>query len=173
MRTRLETKPARSLAAWHPTSGHVREVAGHHLRAAVVADALGDREGARRGLDLALADCEIEQIRSVFTEVPGALELLRSGSHPHRHPFAASILATVALMPTPARERDALIEPLTGRERDLLPYLPTRMSNREIAAELCVSVNTIKTHLRHIYWKLGVEDRDQAVARAAELGLHG
>jgi LuxR family maltose regulon positive regulatory protein len=59
-----------------------------------------------------------------------------------------------------------LVEPLTDRERDVLRFLPSRLTVREIADELCVSVNTVKFHLRVIYRKLGVNSRADA-ARAA------
>ncbi|HZB71998.1 MAG TPA: LuxR C-terminal-related transcriptional regulator, partial [Acidimicrobiales bacterium] len=60
---------------------------------------------------------------------------------------------------------------LTGRELLVLSYLPSRLSNAEIAAELYVSLHTIKTHLRNIYRRLGVNGRQEAVDRAKELGL--
>jgi LuxR family maltose regulon positive regulatory protein len=53
----------------------------------------------------------------------------------------------------------------------VLDYLPTRLSNSEIASTLFVSTNTVKTHLRHLYIKLDVADRDDAVEKAAQLGL--
>jgi LuxR family maltose regulon positive regulatory protein len=64
-----------------------------------------------------------------------------------------------------------LVEPLSEREMAVLRYLPSRLSNREIGAELFVSLNTVKSHLRTIYRKLGVERRDEAVRRARQLGL--
>jgi LuxR family maltose regulon positive regulatory protein len=60
---------------------------------------------------------------------------------------------------------------LTDRERTVLRYLPTRLSNREIASELFVSMNTLKTHLRSTYRKLGVESRAAAIERAKHLDL--
>ena len=54
------------------------------------------------------------------------------------------------------------IEPLTERERDVLRFLPSRLTVREIADELYVSVNTLKFHLRVIYRKLGVNSRAEA-----------
>lgn len=60
---------------------------------------------------------------------------------------------------------------LTERELDVLRLLPSRLSQREIAAELYVSFNTIRTHTRVIFRKLGVASRAEAVARARELGL--
>jgi LuxR family transcriptional regulator, maltose regulon positive regulatory protein len=53
----------------------------------------------------------------------------------------------------------------------VLRYLPTNLRSPEIAAELFVSLNTIRTHLRNVYAKLGVHSRGDAVSRARELGL--
>ena len=55
----------------------------------------------------------------------------------------------------------------------MLRFLPTMMSNQEIASELFLSVNTVKTHLKAIYRKLHVVDRRAAVGRARELSLLG
>jgi len=60
---------------------------------------------------------------------------------------------------------------LTDREREILLYLPTRLSNAEIAARHFLSVNTVKTHMAHMYQKLEVSNRDSAISRARELGL--
>jgi LuxR family maltose regulon positive regulatory protein len=64
-----------------------------------------------------------------------------------------------------------LREPLTESEMRVLRYLPTNLSKREIGDELYVSVNTIKTHVKHLYAKLDVQTRRQAVERARALGL--
>lgn len=64
-----------------------------------------------------------------------------------------------------------LVEQLTDRELAVLHHLPSRLSQREIAEELYVSLNTVKTHCRAIFRKLAVGDRQQAVQRARELGL--
>ena len=63
------------------------------------------------------------------------------------------------------------VERLTERELTVLRYLPTMMSNSEIAAEMYFSVNTVKTHLKSIYRKLDVTRRRQAVERARSLSL--
>ena len=63
-----------------------------------------------------------------------------------------------------------IVEPLTGRERDLLAHLPTHLRQREIAATMYVSVNTVKTHTAAVYRKLGAASRSQAVQTAR---LHG
>jgi LuxR family maltose regulon positive regulatory protein len=64
-----------------------------------------------------------------------------------------------------------LVEPLTDREMEVLVHLPTLMSNVEIASGLHLSVNTVKTHLKAVYRKLGVAGRRQAVVRGRELEL--
>jgi len=63
------------------------------------------------------------------------------------------------------------VERLTERELTVLRYLPTMMSNSEIAAEMYFSVNTVKTHLKSIFRKLDVTRRRQAVERARSLSL--
>jgi LuxR family maltose regulon positive regulatory protein len=62
-----------------------------------------------------------------------------------------------------------LVEDLTGRERDVLHLLPSRLTLREIASELFISQNTLKFHLRVIYRKLGVNSRAEAVECARRL----
>jgi LuxR family maltose regulon positive regulatory protein len=64
-----------------------------------------------------------------------------------------------------------LLEPLSERELAVLRFLPTMLSNAEIASEMFVSPNTVKTHLKHVYRKLDVADRRQAVRRGRELHL--
>jgi LuxR family maltose regulon positive regulatory protein len=64
-----------------------------------------------------------------------------------------------------------LVEPLSERELSVLRYLPSRLSNREIGAELYVSLNTVKSHVKAIYRKLDVDCRDDAVRRGRQLGL--
>jgi len=71
----------------------------------------------------------------------------------------------------PPHEPAPLIEPLTERELAVLAELATWKSNAEIAEEFYVSVNTVKSHLQHLFRKLDVPNRRQAVRRARELGL--
>src|SRR5262249_36962178 len=63
-----------------------------------------------------------------------------------------------------------LIEPLTDRELTILRLLPAPTPQRELASALFVTPNTLRTHLRAIYRKLGAESRDDAVIRAREAG---
>ncbi len=64
-----------------------------------------------------------------------------------------------------------LVEPISEREIEVLYLLASGTPNREIAAKLFVSLDTVKSHLKHIYNKLGVHSRTQAVARAKEMDL--
>jgi len=74
--------------------------------------------------------------------------------------------------PTPSQPPDpALREALTEREREILDHVAAGMSNREIAECLHLSRWTIDTHIRHIYDKLAVSSRTQALRRAREHGL--
>jgi LuxR family maltose regulon positive regulatory protein len=67
--------------------------------------------------------------------------------------------------------QDDLIEPLSAREMQVMHLLCEGLSNQEIAAQLFLSVGTVKTHIHHIFAKLGVRDRPQAIARARKLEL--
>ena len=67
----------------------------------------------------------------------------------------------------------SLLEPLSESEIRVLRYLPTNLSRGEIASELYVSVNTVKTHMSRLFAKLGAHSRSQAVERARRLGLLG
>jgi len=68
----------------------------------------------------------------------------------------------------PPAAATALVEQLTDRELAVLRYLPSGLSQRDIATELYVSLNTVRTHCRAIYRKLGVGDRHAAVQAARD-----
>jgi LuxR family maltose regulon positive regulatory protein len=86
-------------------------------------------------------------------------------------PSAPSTTATTTPFATPLAPSATLIEPLTDREIDVLRLVTAGFSNAAIAAQLVVSVGTVKTHLKHIYGKLAVQSRTQAVAQARTLHL--
>jgi LuxR family maltose regulon positive regulatory protein len=71
----------------------------------------------------------------------------------------------------PAIGQATLIDPLTGRELQVLRLLATEANTQEIADELVVSIATIRTHTKRIYSKLDVHTRFEALQRAQELGL--
>lgn len=76
----------------------------------------------------------------------------------------AELSAHTALLGVP-------IEPLTGREVDVLRLVAQGYSNRAIAEQLVISIGTVKSHLKHIFAKLAVESRTQAVVQARATGL--
>lgn len=81
--------------------------------------------------------------------------------------------------PQPPRQRrlpvasETIIEPLSDRELEILELVATGRSNREIATELYVATGTVKAHINHIFRKVSVRNRTEAVARARELHLLG
>jgi LuxR family transcriptional regulator, maltose regulon positive regulatory protein len=116
---------------------------------------------------------EPDGVLSVFLlhPVPGLLE--RQARQRTAHPAViAEILGLLAgQAPKPAAAPPPLLEPLSDSEIRVLRYLPTNLTGPEIAGELYVSHNTVRTHLRHLYAKLGTHTRAEAVARARALGL--
>ncbi len=86
-------------------------------------------------------------------------------------PSAPSTTATTTPFATPLSPSATLVEPLTDREIEVLRLVTAGFSNAAIAAQLVVSVGTVKTHLKHIYGKLAVKSRTQAVAQARTLDL--
>jgi len=137
----------------------------------------GDQARGRRSLASALRLAEREQLR-----LPFALERSWIGPALRRDPELANAhrgLLAPALghdqLPAPqgAPEQAAIlvVEPLTARERDVLRHVAGMLSTAEIASEMCVSINTVKTHLKNIYRKLAATGRGQAVRRARQLEL--
>ncbi|MDX3187098.1 LuxR C-terminal-related transcriptional regulator [Streptomyces sp. MN03-5084-2B] len=131
--------------------------------------AAGARDRAARLLDDALRDAEPAGIRFPFVFAPPELIgflTSRLGGLGAGERFAGDILAVRRRLHTPP-----MPAPLTERERSVLRLLPTQRSIDEIAEDLTVSPNTVKTHVRGIYAKLDVRSRREAVAIAQERGL--
>jgi LuxR family maltose regulon positive regulatory protein len=86
--------------------------------------------------------------------------------------YVARLLAAFGkeIEPTPPA-MESLVEPLSERELQVLRLVVAGLSNPEIAQELVIAVSTVKSHVNHIYGKLGVESRTQAVVKAQELAL--
>ncbi|MGW5423341.1 LuxR C-terminal-related transcriptional regulator [Streptomyces sp. NPDC003943] len=157
-------------------SGHAHAGPAVTVRAALVraraAKLEGDLGAVHTLLDRALREARPEELRRPFLE-----------AGPWIDPFlAAAPLRTLAagwLLPEagpdggaagPAAE-EPLVEPLSEREHEVLERLARMMSTEDIAADLYLSVNTVKTHLKSVYRKLSVHRRNEAVRRARDLGL--
>ena len=104
---------------------------------------------------------------------PAPALLERHARHRTAHPsLIAEILDLLAgKMPAPPTGLQALLGPLSSSEIRVLRYPPTNLSQPEIANELHVSRHTIRTHMSHLYAKLGTHSRTEAVERARALGL--
>ena len=143
--------------------------------AAIARDTLRDEERAMHAVERALDLAEPRGLRRpILRHGPAMRSLLRRhirNGTAHRA-LAGELLAVLDDdVGRAAGSAEPLLEPLSDRELAVLRFLPTMMSNAEIASEMFVSVNTVKTHLKHVYRKLDVADRRDAIRRARELHL--
>ena len=145
------------------------------LWSAVVADQRGKERSAMEAIALVVREVEhddhigvflsvgrpvLKPARALYREAPSAF-LRRVIEHP-----------VLTVRPSNGNSRShGLVEHLTEQEMIVLGYLPSRLSNAAIAEELGVSLNTIKTHLKHIYQKLDAAGRAEAVDVSERLGL--
>ncbi len=119
-------------------------------------------EPMRRMLtDLAARHGSTPYLRRLTAAAAATGPAATGAAHPHRVGSAPPSAAT------------ALPEPLSEREREVLRLLATDLSGPDIARQLVVSLNTLRTHTKSIYAKLGVTSRREALTRATELGLLG
>ena len=140
------------------------------LLAAWLAANEGSPEVARRQLDEAVAIAERHSLVEVFVRTGPTTVRMVSDLPNVDSGFRRQILQRAREFISPSLGGD-LVEPLTVRELEILSYLPSRLTNSELADHFYVSVNTIKTHMVHIYRKLGVANRNRAVLRAQEIGI--
>ena len=145
-----------------------------YLLEAIARDALGDAAAAERPLERALDLAEPDGVLLPFLlhPAPGLLE--RHARHRTAHAALLAEIRSLLAGRTPAPPPGAAqppLEPLSNSEIRVLRYLPTNLSVPEIASELYVSRNTVKTHIQRLYTKLGTHRRGEAVARARTLGL--
>jgi len=159
-----------------PVNPYLTLVEAHLLDALACRD-LGDERAARAALERALQLAEPDRLILPFA-MTGGWELLaalppNATSHAA---LAADILDAVrgrggGAGPAEPAASSGPAEELSPSELRVLRYLPTNLTRPEIAGELSVSLNTVNTHIRRIYAKLGATDRSSAVQRGRELRL--
>jgi LuxR family transcriptional regulator, maltose regulon positive regulatory protein len=158
-------------------------VPGRHLVCVVAAllleaiayDALGNPDAARNVLERVLDPAERDRMLVPFLIRPASP---LSERHAEYRTAPTGVISEVVDLlvrvgrPAPlSGEPTSAGEALTRSETRVLRYLPTNLSARQIANELYLSVNTVKTHQRHLYQKLGARSRGEAVEQARALGL--
>jgi len=137
----------------------------------------GDRARGRRSLASALRLAEPEQLRLPFVIERGWIEpVLRRDPElvrAHRRVVATTLSGghLPARPSSPDQGPILAVEPLSAREREVLRHVSGLLSTAEAASEMHISVNTLKTHLKHIYRKLATTRRSEAVRRARQLEL--
>jgi LuxR family maltose regulon positive regulatory protein len=140
------------------------------LLLALARQAAGDHTDANTCLRQALARAEPEgYVRSFLDLAPPVAKLLHPLGASDR--YAARILGEGTSSPQRNRPHSSDPDQLSDREIEVLRLLRTDLSGPDIARELHVSLNTLRTHTKHIYTKLGATNRREAVTRAAELGV--
>ena len=178
-----EGDPAAALAALQDVLDGAAPVIGYltvvesALLAGLAHRELGDQRAANRAAERALALAEPDRPVLPFL-MTGSRELLEAlPRHETAHgALLADILDVMRGASPAARNQHPAAQPedlegLSPGELRVLRYLPTNLSRPEIARDLSVSLNTVSTHIRSIYAKLGVGDRSSAVQRARELRL--
>jgi LuxR family maltose regulon positive regulatory protein len=140
---------------------------------ALAAEDDGERTPALAGLEEALTAAEPEgYVRLFLEEGPAMTALLREASRRGiMTVYISEILAVEKQSQARFTGTQGLIEPLSDRELEVLRLLGSELSGPDIARELTVSLNTMRTHTKNIYMKLGVNSRRAAVRRAQELRL--
>jgi LuxR family maltose regulon positive regulatory protein len=145
-----------------------------HVLAGLAHLALGDRNAAATAAEAALAAAEPDRLIFPFAMNSAAELLVVLPRHQTAHgALLADVVDLLRGAPPLSTDRELLsqIEELSTSELRVLRYLPTNLTRPEIARALYVSVNTVNTHMRNIYSKLGAHDRSSAVQRASELRL--
>jgi LuxR family maltose regulon positive regulatory protein len=145
-----------------------------YVMEAVVQDALGDSHAAASAMERALNLAETDGALEIFLLKPAPSLLER---HARQHTAHAALIADILsllaerkLAPQPAGPQP-LLEAPSDAELRVLRYLPTNLTAAQIASELYISHNTVRTHMRHLYEKLGTHTRAETVAQARALEL--
>ena len=157
------------------SEGQMMRVIEILITQAITCEALGRPEQAQAALGQALHLAEPEGYVQIFVSKgsPLAFLLQRGLDQGTESEFARMVLSAFqgASSADDQPGASALLEPLSGRELQVLRLVAAGLSNREIAAELFLAVGTVKKYTSNIYGKLGVNRRTQAVSRAREMEL--
>jgi LuxR family maltose regulon positive regulatory protein len=133
-----------------------------------------DMPQALANIEQALALAQPEGYAHIFLDegAPLAKLIFQASARGLDSGYAARLLLAFAPGPNAShRPAQALIEPLTEREIEVLKLIENGCANQEIAAKLFISIPTVKRHISNIYAKLGAKNRTQAVSLARELSL--
>lgn len=144
------------------------------ILAAIGHNQLGDPRAAASDIERALELAEPDRLIFPFIMIQARDLLERQRRHHTAHNALLEEIIEVlggSSLPQPMEEPNAPEGGLSESEMRVLRYLPSNLSAPEIGSELYLSLNTVKTHMRHIYEKLGVHRRTDAVERAREAGL--
>ena len=160
---------ARQIVMSWPEEPTPERTLGHLLAMAVVQHLDGEEAEAARHLDEVVRQAELDGNVGMF-RWPEARTYVRARYRSTPTSFLRAVVEQPVPSPRPTAVKQ-LVEQLTEREHFVLQLLPTRLTNAEIAGTLGISLNTVKTHLKHVYRKLEVEHRSEAIAAAERLGL--
>jgi LuxR family transcriptional regulator, maltose regulon positive regulatory protein len=122
-------------------------------------------------LRLALQSSEVHGWRRPFAEIAAAVTPVLEAERRRISSHGEQVIEILAYLRRQPAYRGELPDPLSVRELEILQYLPTPLDQRELCSALFISRNTLKTHLRSTYRKLGVQTRREAVLRAERLGI--
>lgn len=150
------------------------DVIGAHLVAASAYRSLGQHAVAKDHIEYALSFAERDGLVRVFVDAGRTVRALLTVMVPPDGPYAgqrATILHHFETQSARQPGRGTRNVTLTASETAVLQYLPSHLTNEEIAEDLCVSINTVKSHLRSLYRKLSAAHRREAIAQARQLGL--
>ena len=122
-------------------------------------------------LRLALQSTEIHGWRRPYGEIAAAIMPVLEAERRRITPYGELVVELLAYLRQQPVSGVRLTDPLSERELEILQYLPTPLDQRELCSALFISRNTLKTHLRSTYRKLGVQTRREAVLQAERLGI--
>jgi LuxR family transcriptional regulator, maltose regulon positive regulatory protein len=157
----------------------IRDLAAAYVLYAEIHYLNRDFEQLEDYIDRAIEIAEPQGYYQIFLENTGQISNIIKHCKEHNRPFLNKVAHCLELMKQSGEPKpevlvikgDAQGEKLSKREEDILSLIGQGMSNSEIAKALYISINTTQWHISHIYSKLDVKSRTQAVVKAQELGI--